>query len=135
MIRRHPRSTFFPYTTLFRSGLWNERDKWDRTQFFKFSASRFFHIIGRPSGVTLPEMIADVQALANSMAPDKTRAMRHNIFRCVLIRQLHTFVIKQRIHEQLTSSKEVRTEIHIISKNNHLTASIRFHHYSRLLSQ
>src|SRR5438067_6297221 len=28
MIRRPPRSTLFPYTTLFRSGLWSEQQRW-----------------------------------------------------------------------------------------------------------
>src|SRR2546422_9723177 len=29
MIRRPPRSTLFPYTTLFRSGVWRPRGRWN----------------------------------------------------------------------------------------------------------
>src|SRR5256885_4321352 len=37
MIRRPPRSTLFPYTTLFRSSTWMDRSDW---QGFSFSAPR-----------------------------------------------------------------------------------------------
>src|SRR3712207_8697831 len=51
MIRRPPRSTLFPYTTLFRSGLHPRRDPQDL-------AEEVAGVLGVPLGVALPAAVA-----------------------------------------------------------------------------
>src|SRR3712207_9258485 len=43
MIRRPPRSTLFPYTTLFRSTLWGVGSNWENVSFFDFHNNLLSH--------------------------------------------------------------------------------------------
>src|SRR5256886_15498886 len=52
MIRRPPRSTLFPYTTLFRSGPWAERRGFDS---LVQTATGFNHAEGQAAGVDGPK--------------------------------------------------------------------------------
>src|SRR2546430_10872709 len=58
MIRRPPRSTLFPYTTLFRSALWHERD---------ISHSSVERVIFPDSTILVDYMLAKMTAIVTDM--------------------------------------------------------------------
>src|SRR2546426_2117024 len=70
MIRRPPRSTLFPYTTLFRSEAWRDRAAWEPD-------IRLLDRIAHAFGMFSPRSLAELEARAK-MLPDLSDQLKNN---------------------------------------------------------
>src|SRR5438874_7706521 len=95
MIRRPPRSTLFPYTTLFRSELGDSRGRRLRRHALLVTARRPVHEARRPEPVELrsEEHTSELQSrrdlvcrllLEKKKKNDNTETIDKRIFKCIL---------------------------------------------------
>src|SRR5438874_3158977 len=79
MIRRPPRSTLFPYTTLFRSG-----ERWGRARWGKpWPAGRFPHLVLADQGERSEEHTSELQSrrdLVCRLLLEKKKKKKNKIF-------------------------------------------------------
>src|SRR2546422_8301660 len=106
MIRRPPRSTLFPYTTLFRSGVWRPRGRWNEERHAQ--RSRIAPRLRPPTECGGP---AAAGTMTDALVTGGTGFVGANVVRELLAQRRRVRVLRSEEH-----TSELQSRLHLVCR-------------------